>query len=274
MKIILLGNERLNQYSHKDVYHYLFNNEISDVKNTILESNYLNQTQINCAYNHLAEFSAYYVFAKYNPLSLKDDDTLTLVSARKFESETGLSITDVLNFSEKIDKLLRDNSIYAFLHHNRNDIHTIFNYKPILSDVNNMLMNFEQTYPYISDVRNRFDNYPIHPGRHYFCFTFKILKNFVDWVHKNLFLKFFNEDFTEKFDENGQSLIYKTHPPTKTYNPHRAFGLLMENFHHKFFYETNTAQYWHPYQQKTPDHVYRCLHYDEDLNFSITKVQI
>lgn len=273
MKIILLGNQRLNHYSHKDVYHYLFNNEISDVKNTILESNYLNQTQINCAYNHLAEFSAYYVFAKYNPLSLKDDDTLTLVSARKFESETGLSIPDVLNFSEKIDKLLYDNSIYAFLHW-AGDVYHVHDYRPTLFLPDNMFIDFNKTYPYIHNVRNRFDNYPNHPGRHYFCFTFLGLKKFVEWVYKNLFLQFFNEDFSEKFDENGQSLICKTHPPTKNYNPHRAFGLVMETFHHKFFYETNTAQYWHPYQQKTPDHVYRCLHYDEDLNFTITKVQI
>ena len=67
MKFVYLGKEQLpTQYNN--VYHYIFNEERIDRPDVLMESDYLTPQQIQCSFRHLAEFGAFYVLWKHNPL--------------------------------------------------------------------------------------------------------------------------------------------------------------------------------------------------------------
>jgi hypothetical protein len=260
---IILGKDTGIQNSIPNMYRYSFTDSINESENkTIYERKYLDEYYQSIAYKHLAEYSAWYVFAKYNPINLLDDDIVSFISGEKFTERTHILISDLNKFSYTLKEILDDYSVCYFYTYPERDITKTYPEDWFWNHINK---RYWQTIAIKNKLRTKYDNLP-NINCNYISCKYKQLKMFVEWIENNLFNHFFEIDTWKKIGNNidiAGECNAANHPAYA--DRYRVFGMIIEFFAYKYF-QTCAKQY-------IADHngwIYR-ITYDRKLNHKVHK---
>lgn len=262
---IILGKDTGLHNKINNFYRYDFASVPNNTNDKVIyEKKYLNEYKQKISFNHLAEFSAWYVFAKFNPLGLNDNDIVAFISGEKFEELTEISISGLQYFDWPIENFINDDRSVGFFYG--------FPYR-----------NLEATYPeewfwghinesfwkpisIRSGLRSNFSNLP-NINRNYIVCTMSSLRNFVSWIEEKLFKFFFTIDGWIPVMQNIE--LARQCPAvngTAYKDRYRVFGMIIEFFHHRYFEEFGKQYIIH----KNMD-INRIV-YDKDLNHKVENV--
>lgn len=227
-KIVSIGSPIPDDvFLNENIHGYSFNPDVRGDK-IVNEADYWGEEMRKISYDHLAEFAAWWVLAEVNPLELADSDFVALVSSRKFTDLTGISLArlDAVmpQFCEDLDRstagMIRAYPDREFMYDQTSFFH------PGHFDYQNCMKLARE-----HGLRDKFNNYcPL--WRNYFVFRFDVLKRFVSWIEEHLMPVLFDKGVRPKWD-----VIESISPRMTSYNPYRVFGLFVEFFCQRFFYD-------------------------------------
>lgn len=259
---------------HRDIpnfYRYSFCDSPSDDTKTIFEKAHLNEKDQQVAFDHLAEFSAWYVFSKFNPLQLSDTDIVTFISGEMFQSKTNIFPSDLNSFNDAIESVLVDDkSIGFFYSFPDRDIRATYPEGWFWSHINE---EFWKPIAINTGLRNVFTNLP-NINRNYIACRMDALRRFVSWIENNLLIHFFIKDDLSNnevgsWNKVGNNIDIVGQCPSKNHHSYsdkyRVFGMIIEFFCHRYF-QQDAKQFI-----ITKDININLIQYDQDLNHTVVE---
>ncbi len=262
--LVLLGDPLRTEYlTLPDVYAYTFKTPAKRQPQLIVETDYLSPELQKTAYLHLAEFSAWYVFYRDNPLQLKPEDFVCFLSSRKFEQIAQISFSDAWRALPLLCEFLENHgdtgAFYPYPERDWSTPDETSFYCPQHFNTGECMRLARE-----SGLRQRFDNYT-RIWRNYYFFRYDSFCTFMEWCVSHLVPVLFDSDFRPRMDR-----IQSLTPAYTQYSPYRIFGLFVEFFHQLYFREQNASQFVvNKWLQ-----VARIDYRDDELNWQLTPLGV
>jgi hypothetical protein len=269
VRYIILGKDIGIHKSISNFYRYSFSDSPNNAIKTIFEKEHLNEEEQHIAFEHWAEFSAWYVFAKFNPLQLADDDVVAFISGEMFKVKTEISPESLNTFNDAIESVLvNDTSVGFFYSFPNRDLHATYPEEWFWSHINE---EFWRPIAIKTKLRTVFTNLP-NINRNYIVCRMDALKRFVSWIENNLLIHFFvrrglPDDKHRIWNKVKDNIDVAGQCPSRSHGAYadryRVFGMIIEFFHYRYF-EKEAKQFI-----ITKDININRIQYDQDLNHTV-----